>query len=273
MQTFPLSSACPFYDAGSQNEKYMKRLGIILFGLALILAQPVAGQVEFNPKLAPQLGSTVTYEFLGTEGGYGATGPYVADLPFGGAVSKVNIYCVDLGRRIWSGTIVNADVVNLAGPASAFTAARAPAGNGLTGAALQTSYQKAAYLSFMMSQGSFLTSTALKTHWEGLHKAIWHFTSGRALTGDGSLGTDAYWVAQANAAFGGGGFAPGFNVGEWSLLATTSYERGGTVYKGETQFMLTQSVVPEPQTYILMGTGLIFLVFFGRRRLKEMGYA
>ena len=36
--------------------------------------------------------------------------------------------------------------------------------------------------------------------------------------------------------------------------------------------MLVQSVAPEPQTYILMASGLIFLVAFGRRRLKEMGY-
>ncbi len=35
---------------------------------------------------------------------------------------------------------------------------------------------------------------------------------------------------------------------------------------------LVQSVVPEPQTYILMATGLLFMVFFGRRRMKEMGY-
>ena len=36
--------------------------------------------------------------------------------------------------------------------------------------------------------------------------------------------------------------------------------------------MLAQSVVPEPQTYVLLFSGLIFMVFFGRRRMKEMGY-
>ncbi len=35
---------------------------------------------------------------------------------------------------------------------------------------------------------------------------------------------------------------------------------------------LTPAVTPEPQTYLLMGTGLIFPVLLGRRRMKEMGY-
>jgi hypothetical protein len=33
------------------------------------------------------------------------------------------------------------------------------------------------------------------------------------------------------------------------------------------------TVTPEPQTCVLLFSGLIFMVFFGRRRLKEMGYA
>jgi hypothetical protein len=32
------------------------------------------------------------------------------------------------------------------------------------------------------------------------------------------------------------------------------------------------TVTPEPETYLLMATGLIFLAFVGRRRLKENGY-
>jgi hypothetical protein len=253
----------------------MKRLGVILFSLTLIFAQPVAGQFTWSPDLAPQLGPTVTYQFFATEVGWGNRGPYIARLPYPGG-AEVNIYCVDRWRSVGWNDIVTANVVNLNAADASFNGLYPEPDVGKTGLQLKEAYQKAAYLAWMMSQGTFASKGAWDMYVQNIHIAMWHFTSGVGVSGDENVeGTSAYWAKFANDAFGGVGLRPGFNVGEWSLLATTSYQDypGGPVIDGKTQYMLTQSVVPEPQTYVLMGTGLVFLVFFGRRRLKEMGYA
>ena len=232
----------------------MKRTGIILLGATLLVAQPLMGQKLVDPAFAD--GSTVTYTFSGTENG--RYGPYIGTFSYLGN-NPVNIYCVDLYRAIAPGYVITASVSNL----NTGTFTTGPLGYG--GTNLQTDLKKAAWLSTQFwSQPT--------TEWQAIHEAIWSFTSGRAVTG-----TAATWAQTATDNFAGYG-----NYSDWSLLR---FESGYPVNDPnislrQTQDMLVQSssiaastsVAPEPQTYILMVTGLIFLVFVGRRRLKENGY-
>ncbi len=58
----------------------MKKFGVILFGLTLLLPQVVEGQKTANPPFAD--GSNVTYKFNSVEpGSNGREGPYVATFP------------------------------------------------------------------------------------------------------------------------------------------------------------------------------------------------
>ena len=227
----------------------MKRLGIVLLGLTLLLAQQVTGQMLVDPAFAD--GSTVTYTFTGTENG--RYGPYIGNFAYAGN-NPVNMYCVDLYRSISPGLVVTASVANL--QTGSLTATP-----GYAGLDLQKDMKKAAWLSMQFWSQP-------KTEWRAIHEAIWSLTSGISVGG-----AAATWAAEAESKFL---TYQGGNYADWSLLTFESGypEWNPNVAIRPTQSMLVQStsVAPEPQTYILMGTGLIFLVFVGRRRLKENGY-
>ena len=107
------------------------------------------------------------------------------------------------------------------------------------GSNLQADLQKAAWLT------TKFWDPANAADWKGIHYAIWSLTSGIGL-----VGTDDYLKSARDWVEG---------HPEWGVRSSQS--------------MLVQSTVtPEPETYLLMATGLIFLAFFGRRRFKENGY-
>ena len=63
----------------------------------------------------------------------------------------------------------------------------------------------------------------------------------------------------------------GMDFDDWHVL--TAYDAAGQrLLPRQEMLTQTQSVVPEPQTYVLLFSGLIFMVVFGRRRMKEQGY-
>jgi hypothetical protein len=235
-----------------RTENDMKRLGIILLGATMLLAQPLSGQKLADP--AFEDGSSITYTFVGTEGG--RFGPYIGEFAYNG-INPVNIYCVDLYRSVSPGHVITADVQNLSDPAGLIGSP------GYVGSDIQADLKKAAWLTTKFWETDV-------SEWKGIHYAIWSLSSGVSIAG-----TDAYlvsaqgWVAAANANYMAYG-----NYSDWSLLTTTSAMYGDTPLSRSTQSMLVQSttVTPEPETYLLMATGLIFLAFFGRRRLKESGY-
>ena len=235
----------------------MKRLGIILLGATMLLAQPLSGQKLVKPALADD--SSITYTFLGTEDKFsGGFGPYVGALGYAGT-NPVNIYCVDLYQQTASGARITANVQNLSDP----TGLVGPLNYG--GSNLQADLQKAAWLT------TKFWNPANAADWKGIHYAIWSLTSGIGLVGaDAYLVSARGWIDAAEANYMGYG-----DYSDWSLLTFESgyFEArpGWTV--GAAQSMLVQSTVtPEPETYLLMATGLIFLAFFGRRRFKENGY-
>ena len=242
-----------------RTENDMKRFGIILLGATMLLAQPLSGQKLADPAFADD--SSITYTFTGTEGG--RFGPYIGEFGYAGT-NPVNIYCIDLYRSISPGQVITADVQNLSDPTGLVGAL------GYTGSTLQKDLQKAAWLSMQF------WNPANAADWKGIHYAIWSLTASLSIAG-----TDAYllsaqsWAAAAEANYLGYG-----NYSDWSLLTFESGTYGDYQLTRPTQSMLVQAaglsrattVTPEPETYLLMATGLIFLAFVGRRRLKENGY-
>ncbi len=95
----------------------MKRLGIILLGATMLLAQPLSGQMLADPAFPDD--SNITYTFTGTEGG--RFGPYIAQFAYPGT-NPVNIYCVDMYRSVSSGQTINANVQNLSDAAGLVSA-------------------------------------------------------------------------------------------------------------------------------------------------------
>ncbi len=234
----------------------MKRLGIILLGATMLFAQPLSGQKLADPGFLDD--SSVTYTFTGTE--FGRFGPYIGQFAYGGT-NPVNIYCVDLYRSVSSGFVVTANVQNLSDPTGLLSAPN------YGGTDVQVDLKKAAWLSMKFwDPANYGDPAKLKA----IHYAVWSLTSNAGISG-----TEAYkvaaraWVQQATDNYMSYG-----NYSDWSLLTTTSAMYGTTQLRRSTQSMLVQSttVTPEPETYLLMATGLIFLAFFGRRRFKENGY-
>lgn len=235
----------------------MKRLGIILLGATMLLAKPLSGQNLVKPALNDD--SSITYTYLGTQDKENTGfGPYVGALGYAGA-NPVNIYCVDLYRHTVTGARITANVQNLSDP---FGLA-APMYYG--GSDLQTDLKKAAWLSMQF------WNPANSGDWKAIHYAIWSLTSGTLLNPSYPLHISAsHWVSLAEANYMSYG-----NYSDWSLLTFESgfLEDTPTTTVRDAQSMLVQSTVtPEPETYLLMATGLLFLAFFGRRRLKENGY-
>jgi hypothetical protein len=254
----------------------MKRYGIIVFGLGMLLAQPMAAQ-QTSPSYAPDVPNKSMWEFkfsygsgvVGDWAGAPQVGPYLGNVGWGfrPAGAAFTLYCVDYANTIYSGYRATALVSNIG--AGDF------AGSRLGGAAdALVRYQKSAYLAslFFANVGS----------WTGIQAAIWTImTPGfqyAAYANDGN--TD--WLAVAESAD-----LTSFNFNTWNVL--TVYENGRIANRQEliantalaegngtpllpTETPLAPTVTPEPETYLLLVSGLIFMAVLGRRRLRELGY-
>ncbi len=180
-----------------------------------------------------------------------ALGYYVG--PFQGTVLSdptrptINLFCVDVLNHInwgqkWSGTFTRVSSNN-------YDATR----HGL-GAKVQ--YEKAAYLASMYRAPGISTS-----QWGGIQSAVWNLLNpGNPNGGVNPLvnSTEAYWLAQANTWHTNGG-ASNFDFKRWSIV--TDVGAAGMVQGGGTQEFLTDTTVsPEPETWILLGTGVMLVL-------------
>jgi hypothetical protein len=244
----------------------MKKLGILLLGVMLLAPQVVAGQ-QYAPALQDQ--SLFQYTFVAGSGvgnvnGY-QVGPYVGRVGWNMPTAPTfSLYCVDYANSIASGNQINAFVSNIGGGDVSGTrlGIQGPVSS-TYGTALER-YQKAAWLA------AKYFDVGMPGTWPAIQAAIWTI-----MTPDFVLynPTNTAFLATVEGLLGQvtvSGWTPaGVDLNRWSVL--TPYDEYGRPILAK-QEMLVQSVVPEPQTYILMATGLIFMVFFGRRRMKEMGY-
>jgi len=255
----------------------MKKFGIILFGLGMLLAQPVAAQ-QTAPSYAPDVPNQTLFEYefrkgSGVRGDWEEWAPQVG--PYLGRVGWDNptgplftLYSVDFVNSIYSGLDVNAMVSNIGVGDMSMTLLGAGSGASTYGTPLQR-YQSAAWLASQYF-------TAGTSSWSSIQAAIWTIMTP---TFPVSSTFANPWLSTVIAS----GFVPtGIDFDRWSVL--TAMDDTGQRLIGR-QEMLMQgpvlrtvgevppTVTPEPQTYVLLFSGLIFLVVFGRRRLKEMGYA
>ncbi|MGD2120125.1 MAG: PEP-CTERM sorting domain-containing protein [Gemmatimonadota bacterium] len=243
----------------------MKRFGIIVFGLAL-LARPVQAQPSWTPEMAPWInaGSTVDYIFGGpssmSTSGWGHwVGPYTAQMT-GPTAPTFTVYCVDFYTLVaGGGRIITAEALSLGNP-TAFPMAQRWGSRTYSSSVPLQNFAKAAYLASLFPQYVGNSSAIMS-----IQGAMWALTSG-----PGGYSSDPGVLQMLQLAEEGYGSYQ--NYDQWRLLRTTAVN--GSEF-GLSQHMLvqTQTVTPEPQTYVLLGSGLLFLVFVGRRRLKENGYS
>jgi hypothetical protein len=255
---------------GSQNRiKKMKRLGIVLFGLIVALAQPLSAQ-DYAPDL--QDGTFFTYTFSQTSGiradwngiNVGPQVGKVGHVAWNSPTSpSFTLYCVDYDHTIWRGYQVNA-LVSTVGTGDISGTLLGSAGVDM---ALER-YQAAAWLASQFHTFGPASYSAIQT-------TIWAITTQATLIP--FWATETYmtdpdgtnWAEAVENAYLANWY--GMDFGNWHVL--TAYDRMGQgIIPRQEMLAQTQTVTPEPQTYVLLVSGLLFMAFFGRRRLKEMGY-
>lgn len=247
---------------------------LLLVALAsLASADHAAAQLgSWTEKPAPDLGSSANLTFQAGSGVVSTfsspsvhVGPYSAFLTSDPTKSAFTVYCVDFLHSISAGAVWTANVTQLTG---ALTNTRL----GILGAPDPLlRYQMAAWLAarFALNQS--------RAAWTGLHDAIWSITTpGYALrTAEGQS-----WQAQVTAAFAGG-VPTDLDWQSWSVV--TDVKSGGVVTlsiggggggDGVQEFLVHSAaspvVTPEPETYLLLATGMFGLLFFAWRRREGL---
>lgn len=231
----------------------MKRFFALLAALGFVLAPAVA-----SAQLAPIPNPVEYLDFVSASPGTYSTvggvnqvvGPYTGRFltgKYGSPTSaQFSIFCVDI-----AGSATDAWVrsTSLAPPGGDAAMASTKLG---TSAGSFAKYTQAAYLSSLFSAWSTVDPDK-KTAWSGIHAAIWTIMSGTT-AGDAGFTLRDQLMAQAAAAYGSG-----WRAYHWYVLTPTDPTWGQ-------EFLV---VTPEPSTYLLLATGLLFLVAFGRKRLAS----
>jgi len=180
-----------------------------------------------------------------------AFGYYVG--PFTGTVLSdptrptINLFCVDVLNQIKWGHEWNGAFTNLG--SNDFDATR-------HGIGAKDSYQKAAFLA-----SQFKTPGVTTSQWGGIQAAMWNLMN----PGNPNGGTnpivntsEAYWLAQADSWYVNGG-ATTFDFSRWSIV--TDVDAAGIVSgRGTQEFLTDTTATPEPETWILLGTGVLLIL-------------
>jgi hypothetical protein len=186
---------------------------------------------------------------------------------------SITLYCVDFVHSASAGALTVANTTNL-GSATDATMPFTRLGNGAGNLA---KYQQAAYLSALFESYASATAAVKKAAWSGIHAAIWSIMT-PGFPGDATqLGAHAAYIsdvalamsmaqpfiAQVQAA-AAAGYA-GFDFSQWSVLTDANKDLAGS---GQEFLVRTSLVTPEPQTVILLLSGLFVLLGVQRKRLS-----
>lgn len=219
--------------------KFIAAAVIVLTG-ANVQAQS-QGQIKFQPS-APTPAVT-------------AFGYYVG--PFWGTVVSdptkpvIDLYCVDVLNQINWGHTWTANFTSLGG--TDFSLTRQPT--------KVAQYKQAAYLASMYRSNGVTTA-----QWGGIQAAIWNLLNpGNPNGGTNAASTtsEAYWLAQASSWYNSAQ-SQSFDFSRWTVVTQTTAAGHRQGYG--TQEFLTTGITPEPETWVLMGTGLFLVVGFALKR-------
>lgn len=210
---------------------------LLLVGVAVALATPLPAQQRLELTSASPHGSVT---------GWGVyVGPYRGMLVNEPGTPSLDMFCVDFNNAISVGQQWDANFWNLAGDLSGTRF------GAMYQAAARLMYRKAAWLASQMDTENL----ANKSEWKYIHAAMWHTmtcASGTCAPSAAVGNADVqHWLNMADDVQNYGTI----NLAEWSVVTDVSTVNG----VGGVQEYLTRNVVPEPETILLLGTGLLII--------------
>lgn len=230
---------------------FRMRVTRLVLSVALFSATALPAAAQPGQTLASWRVKNLQFQKSAPKPAVTAFGYYVG--PFTGTVLSdptrptINLFCVDVLNQIrfghqWTGVFTNLGSSDLSATRH--------------GGSARANYQKAAWLASQYRAPGIQTS-----QWGGIQAAVWNLLNpGNPNGGTNPLASssEAYWLARAETWYNGGG-AQAFDFSRWSIV--TDIGAAGLVSGGGTQEFLTDTTVtPEPETLILLGTGLLVVL-------------
>jgi len=230
----------------------------------LIAAAVVAAAFSTAPLSAQRLGPTEQVQLTGVGDRVVSTwdnvyvGPYEGMLVSDPTQPALTLYCVDYAHGVSTGDTWH---VNTTGLQSGLDLSNTRLGGEEPVASL-VRYRRAAYLASLFSANAGDRSAI-----SGIHAAIWStmtpgFPGLSGVNNPGRANRVAQpWLAMVDEAESEG--FVGMNWAEWRILSDV--EADGHV-GGKQEYLTRVTATPEPETWLMLATGLLLLGVFYRRR-------